>query len=180
MSTRRTPPSRSRFAPATRFCHYPGGGELEADDLGCASFEGVTQGWPIASALGNANRAAEGRMIGLAAPRPPIGRRFSASHSCPPPLKRRATQSKWEFPISLTLPPSPSEGECSGGVAAADIESTWQSGLGGRCRRPRRRRRKVRTGQGTVMANGHRERSSGKCHRKHTADGRRLRCHRQG
>ena len=31
--------------------------------------------------------------------------------------------------------------------------------------------RKVRTGQGAVVANGHREQSQGKCHRKHTADG---------
>ena len=33
------------------------------------------------------------------------------------------------------------------------------------------RGRKVRAGQGKVMANGHREQSSGKCHRKYTADG---------
>lgn len=33
------------------------------------------------------------------------------------------------------------------------------------------RRRKVRTEQGTVVANGHRPRGPGKCHRKYTADG---------
>jgi hypothetical protein len=33
------------------------------------------------------------------------------------------------------------------------------------------RRRKVRAGQGTVVANGHRGRLQGKCHRKDTADG---------
>ena len=33
--------------------------------------------------------------------------------------------------------------------------------------------RKVRTGQGTVVVNGHRQRCQGKCHRKYTADGRR-------
>ena len=32
-------------------------------------------------------------------------------------------------------------------------------------------RRKVRAGQGTVVANGHRRQLQGKCHRKHTADG---------
>jgi len=31
--------------------------------------------------------------------------------------------------------------------------------------------RKVRAGQGTVVANSHQGQPSGKCHRKHTADG---------
>jgi len=31
--------------------------------------------------------------------------------------------------------------------------------------------RKVRAGQGTVMANGHPGQPAGKCHRKYTADG---------